>query len=479
MDNDNSVSVARRPNKWPQEFVLTRLEDEILYWGARWWGKTDAWIARMLYYIHHPDYKGLVVRENASDLDDWVGRAIKMYRHVWGEWRSGDKSFVFPSGARIKIWHLGDALAYTKYQGHEYQKVLIEELTNIGSEQLYLKLKSSCRSTVTGLKPQVFATTNPWWVGHVWVKNRFVDCSPPWVPYIEKVEAFGKTLEISRIFVPAKMNDNPIIMEKDPAYVARLNDLPEDLRRAWIEWDWNVFDSKWLYYQASIHEAMVEERVTDWLYDPKRPVYVAYDIWVSDNMVLTCFQFYNRMIAIIDCIAGTGEGIEYYINILEQKWYKVAMHILPHDAKQRRAGRELVSTADAFYDMWLPYTVLEVSRKENGIRIVRSLFKRMYFEASKTKEMLDKLSLYRNKYDEKNRVFTWPVHDESSHWADSLRYGMIYYAEIEDKFGMWGYIGGTTSPRNPYTAIVPDVSVIQNGRSVSLDSEYEDMFKFL
>jgi len=66
---------------------------------------------------------------------------------------------TFPSGATIKTGHLKDDQAYTKYQGHEYQRMLIEELTQVPDEKRYLQLLASCRSTVEGIKPQVFNTT--------------------------------------------------------------------------------------------------------------------------------------------------------------------------------------------------------------------------------------------------------------------------------------------------------------------------------
>src|SRR3546814_9561209 len=54
----------------------------------------------------------------------------------------------FPSGAVIRTGHLKDDQAYTKYQGQEYQRQLIEELTQIPTVKRYLQLTSSCRSTV-------------------------------------------------------------------------------------------------------------------------------------------------------------------------------------------------------------------------------------------------------------------------------------------------------------------------------------------
>ena len=43
------------------------------------------------------------------------------------------------------------------------------------------------------------------------------------------------------MFIPATIEDNPTLMEKDPEYVEFLDALPEPLRSAWRMGDWDVF----------------------------------------------------------------------------------------------------------------------------------------------------------------------------------------------------------------------------------------------
>jgi len=93
-----------------------------------------------------------------------------MYQGLGGVYVNG--YFEFPSGAKIILGHLKDDNAYTKYQGHEYQKMLIEELTQIVNEKQYEMLIASCRSTIPDITAQVFSTTNPDGLGRKWVKKR-------------------------------------------------------------------------------------------------------------------------------------------------------------------------------------------------------------------------------------------------------------------------------------------------------------------
>lgn len=229
------------PLEGPQEFAIYQAYEnvsEILFGGARGPGKTEAGLAWLLMDIKNPQFRALVIRKNADDLSDWIDRATKMYSPLGATIAYKPAIITFPWGAKIKTGHLKDDQAYTKYQGHEYQRMLIEELTQVPTEKRYLQLIGSCRSTVPGLKSQVFATTNPGGIGHQWVKARFIDDKTPNKPYTDP----DTTLQ--RIFIPATIDNNPLLMAADPQYVQYLEGLKqtdEDLWKAWRLGDWDIF----------------------------------------------------------------------------------------------------------------------------------------------------------------------------------------------------------------------------------------------
>lgn len=198
--------------------------------------KTDAGLVWIGEHQAHPQYRALVIRKNADDLADWVDRVRLMYPHASVAYRPA--IITFPSGAVIRTGHLKDDQAYTKYQGQEYQRMLIEELTQIPTEKRYLQLTSSCRSTIPELPAQVMATTNPGGLGHGWVKKRFINFAEP---FKRKPDITSGRL---RVFVPAKIDDNPVLMKADPQYVKSLDalkDVDEELWKAWRLGDWDVF----------------------------------------------------------------------------------------------------------------------------------------------------------------------------------------------------------------------------------------------
>lgn len=231
--------VVLKPNAGQQEFALRQPYSikEILYGGARGGGKTFAGLIWLSEYVDHPRYQGLVIRRNSDDLSDWIERARYMYQGLGGVVVGNPAIIRFPSGAFIRTGHLKDDSTYTKYQGHEYQKILIEELTQIVTKERYQKLVSSCRTSIPELRPQVFSTTNPGGVGHLWVKELFID------PHKANEQFIGED-GIRRIYIPATIDDNPVLMQADPEYVRAIDALrftDEALYRAWRYGDWDIF----------------------------------------------------------------------------------------------------------------------------------------------------------------------------------------------------------------------------------------------
>lgn len=251
------------PNAGPQEFAIAQaFEDvfEIFFGGSRGPGKTAGGLGWLVTDLNNPKLRALVIRKNSDDLSDWVDRANVMYKPLGVDTAYKPAILRFKTGALIRTGHLKDDSAYTKYQGHEYHRVLIEELTQIPTEKRYLQLIASCRSSDKTIKPQVFLTANPGGAGHGWVKKRFItpdknlnNVTKHKIEYLDKYDnvcVFYYTLiedkitGLKRVYIPATISDNPILMENDPNYVNQLEALKAvdpDLYKAWRLGDWDVW----------------------------------------------------------------------------------------------------------------------------------------------------------------------------------------------------------------------------------------------
>jgi phage terminase large subunit len=91
----------------------------------------------------------------------------------------------------------------------------------------------------------MYLTCNPGGVGHGWVKRLFID----------KAYREGENPE-DYCFIPALVYDNASLIKSNPDYVKQLEMLPEDLRRAWLLGEWDVFAGQFFTeFDERIHSA--------------------------------------------------------------------------------------------------------------------------------------------------------------------------------------------------------------------------------
>lgn len=135
----------------------------------------------------------------------------------------------FPNGSVIKFGHVQYDKDVFRYQGEEFDAIGIDELT-LFTEFQFKFLKSRLRTTKPYVIPCFFATTNPGNIGHAFVKRLWIEGDR---------DAFEnkETWE----YIPALIYDNPVLIANDPAYVARLEGLPEDQKKAMLLGDWDAF----------------------------------------------------------------------------------------------------------------------------------------------------------------------------------------------------------------------------------------------
>lgn len=416
-----------------QETALLSEADETLFGGSRGGGKTDAGMIWMIEpdYIRHPRYRGLVIRKNADDLRDWIDRAEYLYRPTRAVFAGNPVEITFPSGSKIRTGHLKDEKAYGKYQGHEYQKMLIEELTQIPLERNYEKLIGSCRSTISELKPRIFATTNPDGDGYDWVKQRFN--IPDWpdkpVEFIKKI-IDTKTGNISSrtfTFIPSWVEDN-IYLLKSESYLNYLNSIQDEtLKKQWRLGSWEEPKIEGAYYAKQFEKARVDNRIITLPIELSMPVDTVWDLGIGDSMAIWFFQCIGREVHLINYFEGEGEGINFYVkevkNWANENGVVLGEHYMPHDAEVREQSDGITRREKAENYGLLPlYIIPRDERIEDGIDEARMFFERCWFEKDKCKEGLRALKNYRKIFDEKRNCYkNTPDHNWASHGSDAFR----------------------------------------------------------
>lgn len=222
----------------PQPTQLKGIESpvfELFYGGARGGGKTDFLLGDFLKGINYgPGHKGILFRRTYPEFDEIVVRSREIYPKLKGHFGETDRIWTFPSGATLKLRYLEKDSDVGSYQGHQYTWIGFDELTEWKSDYCYIYMFSCARSP-QGLPVRIRATGNPGRPGHIWVKMRFIDAAAPAEVYRDPETGLHRT------FIPAFLDDNPILIKKDPGYEARLKALPRHLYRAFRFGDWDVF----------------------------------------------------------------------------------------------------------------------------------------------------------------------------------------------------------------------------------------------
>ena len=214
----------KRSEYWPHEptprqtaFLLLDCL-EAMYGGAAGGGKSDAILMAALQYVDVPGYAALILRRTFQDLalpDAIMDRAAAWLAPTDAVWSEAEKTWTFPSGATLTFGYLQSDKDRYRYQSAQFQFIGFDELTQF-TERQYRYLFSRLRRLGNVDVPlRMRSASNPGGVGHLWVKQRFI------------VE--GKSHK--RIFIPAKLQDNPhldqveyrrALMELDPVTRAQL-----------------------------------------------------------------------------------------------------------------------------------------------------------------------------------------------------------------------------------------------------------------
>ena len=242
----NVAFTMEPPNAKQKEFLLSE-KKFVAYGGARGGGKS--WAARRKAELLAFNYRGiriLLVRHTYGEV--YKNHVLPMLEDLAPFIRAGavdyskaENAFRFAGGSRIECGYLESDKDLLRYQGIEYDVIFLDEATQV-TEYQYLTLLASLRGA-NRFPKRVYLTCNPGGVGHAWVKRLFVD----------KVYRPGEKPEEYE-FIRATVYDNPALMEKDPDYVARLEQLPPGKREAWLEGNWDVFEGQYFpEFTVGIH----------------------------------------------------------------------------------------------------------------------------------------------------------------------------------------------------------------------------------
>lgn len=245
-----TAAPAWAPQPGPQtEAIMADWCNELFYGGAAGGGKSDFLLGDFLQDV--PTYgrywQGVLFRRTYNELEELIKRSREIYPASGAVWHEQAKTWTWPNGASLRMRYIERDADATRYQGHQYTWIGWDELTQWPSDYGYRFLRARLRSAHNVPTKRIRAAANPGGVGHHWVKAYFVDPAPGGFTPVKDA-----TTKSTRMFVPARLRDNAILLNSDPDYANRLRGLSSDaMVRAWLEGDWTViegaFFDNWRY----------------------------------------------------------------------------------------------------------------------------------------------------------------------------------------------------------------------------------------
>ncbi|MBP3401798.1 MAG: phage terminase large subunit [Clostridia bacterium] len=275
-----SITVTRK-----QKAFIDAAESEVLFGGAAGGGKSyGQMVDALLFALRYPGSKQLVLRRSFAELDKSLIRTslILFPREIYS-FNSSSHTGKFKNGSIIDFGYCAAENDVYQYQSAEYDVIRFDELTHF-TESQYIYLISRVRGA-NSFPKQIKSSTNPGGIGHAWVKRRFVDESPAG-------EAFIGGDGMTRIFIPALLDDNRFLLSGDPRYRERLLALPERERKALLYGDWNIFEGQ--YFSE---------------FDPREHIIAPFEIPPSWRKFRTIDYGLDRLACL--WVAISPEGISY------------------------------------------------------------------------------------------------------------------------------------------------------------------------
>lgn len=186
------------------------------------------------------------------------------------------------------------------------------------------------------------------------------------------------------------------------------------------------------YYAKYLDKMRLKGQIGVVPWEPSFKVHTAWDLGIRDATSIIFFQVAGQVIRIIDCYENSKEGLEHYIKILQGHPYTYGKHIAPHDIAQHEwtSGQTRLEKAR---QLGISFIVSDKHRIEDGIEAVRSTFSKIWIDERVCAPLLKALGNYRQEYDVKKKIYhSHPLHDWSSHYADSARYLCMNWRKCTD-----------------------------------------------
>lgn len=269
-----------RPQPGPQTLFAQCNADVVFYGGSAGGGKTFALLLDPLYHINNSKFGGVIFRRTTKQITSEGGlwdEALDLYPGVGGVPKMSPALMVeFPSGMKISFAHMEYEKNRIDWQGSQIPWIGFDEITHFTWKQFSYML--SRNRSMSGVPGKIRGTCNP--DPDSWVRN-FIDWYIGEDGFVlpersgiirwfilqgdeviwgetkeELMERYPVSLPLSFTFIRSCIQDNKILLEKDPTYLSKLNALPRVERAQLLEGNWNVRPTAGSYFKRTDFEVV-------------------------------------------------------------------------------------------------------------------------------------------------------------------------------------------------------------------------------
>jgi len=376
-------------------------------------------------------------------------------------WSFAKALLILGSSSRLRILCTREVQKSIKQSVH---KLLKDQIERLGLSSFYQVLENEIRGmngtefSFSGLSDQTVDSIKSFeGCDIVWVEEAQSVSKRSWKTLIPTIRKDGSEIWIS--FNPE--------LETDETYDRFVTNAPEDC----IIVDMNYTDNRWfpdvlekerLHAKATLPDAEyqniwegkcmpavagaiyfgevvkteVEGRVCNVPYDPLLKVHVVFDLGWNDAMAISLVQRHASELRVIEYIEDSHKTLDSYSALLKDKRMNWGKCFLPHDGRHKdfKSGKSAEEIMNALG--WRVQITPSMS-VEDGIRLTRMTFGRLYFDKRKTERLVQCAKRYKRSINQQTQEPGAPLHDEWSHGADNLRYLCINAEQMSNED--WDY----------------------------------------
>lgn len=276
---DKKDAFQLAPQAGPQTQFMASPADIIIYGGAAGGGKTYALLLEALRHKDVKSFGAVIFRHNYNQITAEGGlwdASQKIFNQVPDAHsrKSPKLHWKFDGGAKLSFAHIERDEDLKSWQGTEIAYIGFDELTHFTKHQFLYML--SRNRTTCGIRPYVRATCNPdvdSWVAEFiswWIDQETGYAIPErsgqirWMVVLNNIIYWGDTPEElakkyevnvedckSVTFIASRLEDNKILMESDPGYLANLKAMTEVDTERLLRGNWKIKAAAGSFFKRS------------------------------------------------------------------------------------------------------------------------------------------------------------------------------------------------------------------------------------